>query len=351
MYCSISFTVHFCIFSVGRKKYRDGNHPLGYELPSTLFLRWGIFIYMKYKNWGNFKLPCASISAIMTRPKNSNDLSKRDRSALQKIQSKEELLEADILKLKELDAKRERFLNPPLSETCKKYLVGMFGYMKYNAKIAKTAQSQKPCVTKGVELEEQGIELVSFIDKKQYQRPTGYVENENFIGVCDAICLEENHILYVKTSWNASNFMAVRISNKLSHSHWAQMQGYLDLYKLNNGTVCFVLANTPTHLIEQEKASFFKKYMFGEIDREKYEVELMKFDSLFNFEKIPINKRIIRFEVKKSEEYIQKVLQRLELSRNYLSEFDRIFMKNKNILTLPEDYMNVSQSEDEEDNT
>lgn len=282
----------------------------------------------------------------MSRPKNSNDLTKRDRSALQKIQSKEELIEADILKLKELDAKRERFLNPPLSETCKKYLVGMFGYMKYNAKIAKTAQSQKPCVSKGVELEEQGIELVSFIDKKQYERPTGYVENDYFIGVCDAICLEEGHILDVKTSWNASNFMAVRISNKLSHSHWGQMQGYLNLYNLDRGTVCFVLANTPPHLIEQEKASLFKKYMFGEIDREKYEVDTAKFDSLFNFEKIPINKRIIRFEVNKSPEYVQKVIQRVELCREYISEFDKSFMKNKNIVTSAEDYMNVPSEED-----
>lgn len=281
----------------------------------------------------------------MSRPKNANDLTKKDRSILQKIQSKDDLDEKDIAKLNELDEKHLRFLNPPLSETCKTYLIGRYGYIKYNTRTARTVP-ERPCITKGVALEEQGIELVSFMDKKRYERPTGFVENDNIIGVCDAICLDEGRILEIKTSWNAANFMETRRTNKLSHTHWAQMQGYLDLYQMDSGIVCFVLANTPPHLIEQEKATLFRKYMFGEIDREKYETEIDKFDSLFNFEKIPLNKRIIRFEVKRSAEYMAKVNCRVGLCREYLTEFDRTFTKNKNIVTSAEDYMNVSTEED-----
>lgn len=305
----------------------------------------GDFYFMKYRNWNDFKVPCASINTIMTRPKNVNDLTKRDRSALEKIQAKTELSELDIEKLRQLDEKHLKYLNPPLSETCKSYLIGKYGYLKYNVKTAKTVPN-RPCVTKGIELEEQGIDLVSFIDKKQYKRPEGYVENEHIIGVCDAICLDDSRVLEVKTSWNAANFMEIRRTNKLSNAHWAQMQGYLNLYEMDYGIVCFVLANTPAHLIEQEKASLFKKYMFGEIDREKYELEIDKFESLFNFEKIPLNRRIIRFEVKRSEKYMSKVVHRIGMCREFLAEFDKNFMKNKIIVTSEEDYINVQSEED-----
>lgn len=301
---------------------------------------------MRHKKWDTFKVPCAAINTILSPPRGCTDLNKKEVAQLKKIQAKDELLPDDIEKLKVFDEKREKFINPPLSEGAKKYLIGSYGYMKYNTKSARTSISNKPCVAKGVALEEQGIELVSMVDKKNYQRPTGYIENDYIIGVCDAICLDDKHILEIKTSWNAANFMGVRRTNKLSNAHWAQMQGYLNLYNLDHGTVCFVLANTPPHLVELERASLFNKYLLGEVDREKYEIQTAKLDGIFNFEKIPAKKRIIRFDVKKSEEYIAKVIHRVGLCRDYLTQFDQIFTKNKNIITLAEDYLNASTEED-----
>lgn len=301
---------------------------------------------MRYKKWDKFKVPCDSISRVMSRPKNATDLTKAEKISLVKIQEKDELNEKDILKLKAFDEKRQIFLDPSLSESCKTFLIGNYGYLKYNAKAAKASFKQRPWVTKGVALEEQGIQMVCEVDKKNYERPTGYVENENFIGVCDAICLDEKHILDIKTSWNAANFMEVRRTNKLSHHHWAQMQGYLNLYDMEAGTVCYVLANTPPHLIQQEQSNLFNKYMMGEVDREKYELQNRKLDVIFNYEKIPANKRIIRFDVHKSQEYITNVIKRIGYCRDYLSEFDKAFTQNKNIVTSAEDYLNVPSEED-----
>ncbi len=132
----------------------------------------------------------------------------------------------------------------------------------------------------------------------------------------------------------------------LSNHHWGQMQGYLNLYDMEYGTVCYVLANTPPHLVEQEWASLFNKFLLGEIDREKYELQSRKLEGIFNFEKIAASKRIIRFDVKRSDEYLLKVFQRVDLCREYLTEFDQTFVQNKNILTLAEDYLNAPSEED-----
>jgi len=288
----------------------------------------------------------------MSKPKGFNDLNAADKRTIEKILKNEFKTEKELKKLRELHDKRNNYLNPPiLSEGAKNYLIGRYAFEKYNARTPKSylLEKQRPCVTKGVTLESKGIEIVSYLDKKEYKRPESFLENDYLIGVCDALCLnDDKSIIDVKTSWNAANFMSIRRKNKLSFAHWAQMQGYLELYGIESGIVCFVLVNTPDNLIEQERILCTKKYIFGEIDREKYEEEQEKFDSIYNFDKIPLNKRVIRFEVKRNRDFIKLVEKRVELCREYLNEFERLFLLNKNVVTSIEDYSNV---EVEEDNT
>lgn len=78
---------------------------------------------MKYRNWDDFKVGCASIQDVMSRPKNHNNLKATEREKLETLLSKEEKTEKDLAVLSELNKKIERYINPPLSETCKKYLL------------------------------------------------------------------------------------------------------------------------------------------------------------------------------------------------------------------------------------
>lgn len=300
---------------------------------------------MKYRKWDDFKVGCASIQDVMSRPKYHNNLNSKERTTLDKLLSKENKLAEDLVKIGELNKKIEKYINPPLSETCKKYLLSRYAPIKYDTGRLSVFQ-KRPCVQKGIDLEQSGIDLVSSVTKVKYNRPKDYSENEYLIGMCDAISSDGSTILEIKTSWSAASFMEGRRLDKLSPTHFSQMQGYLNLYGIKKGLVCFTLVNTPPHLIEQEINSLERRYMMGEIQSDKYESELLKLENLFDFRNIPKSKRIITFEVERSDEYIDVLIKKVKMCREFLNEFEKAFMRNKKILTSFKDYLAIGAEED-----
>lgn len=282
----------------------------------------------------------------MSRPKGCNDLTKSDLKSKDYLLSLPNLDDGQVAKMAFFKKKRELFLDPPLSETAKSYLVERYAADKYNIRRASAGGQQKAQVTKGVALEKEGIELIRFLDKIDYKQPEKAIENDHLIGQCDILCYENRRIVEVKTSWNAANFMQKRRENKVSFQQWCQIQGYLELYNIDFGQIVYALVNTPPHLIDQEKSNVFRRYTFGEITREDYENQIEKYDTLFDYSKIPINKRVVRFDVPRCPEFMPKVIHKLGLCRDFLNEFERIFLSNKNILTLPEMYLTIAPPEE-----
>ena len=283
----------------------------------------------------------------MSHPKNVRDLTKTEIKRRDLILAREMKEDGDEEKIAFLTQKRGIFLHPPLSETAKSYLVERYAADKYNIRRASAGGLQKWTVAKGVALEKEGIELIKSLDKIDYKQPEKPNSNEYLIGQCDILCQENKRIVEVKTSWNAANFMQKRRENKISFQQWCQLQGYLELYDIDFGQVIYVLVNTPVHLIDQEKANLFRRYMFGELIREDYEEQIEKYDSLFDYSKIPLNKRVIRFDVPRCSAFMPKVKEKVTLCREFLNEFERLFLSNKNILTLPETYIDIAAPEED----
>lgn len=306
---------------------------------------------MKYKKWDNFKVHCSSISKIITPPRNSNGLNKKEERSFKKLTKQEVLTDDDVEILNSLNAKIDKGNNPPLSETTKKFLVNRYSVERFNIRTASLFIGGKATQQKGFALESDGLQLLSDIDGVNYICPKDLISNDYILGICDALTPQKDKIIEIKTSWNATTFMTNRVSNKLSFENWCQMQGYLEIHDINIGQVCYVLVNTPTHLITQEYANLFKRYTFGEITREKYDEDLEKYETIFDYNKIPMKKRVIRFDVQRDRDFMKKVYKRINLCREYLAQFERDFMLNKNILTLSEHYKNAKSAEGEESNT
>jgi hypothetical protein len=285
----------------------------------------------------------------MARPLGCNDLTKKDLKKQATILAKDEKTDDDIVDLEFFRQKRDKFLHPPLSETAKAYLIERYSSEKYNIRRASAGGLLKGTITKGIALEKEGVDLISFLDKIKYQKPDAPVSNDYLIGECDIFCDDSTKLVEVKTSWNAGNFMKNRRVNKLTFQQWCQIQGYMELYDIDFGQVCHVLVNTPPHLIDQEKTNLFKRYTFGELTRDEYEDNLEKYDSIFDYSKIPISKRVIRFDVPRFKEFMPLVYDKIDKCRVWLNEFERAFLSNKIIVTSPEDYINAVNPE--EDNT
>lgn len=272
----------------------------------------------------------------MTRPKHCTDLTTAQRATYQRLNAKPELNEKDIETLDVLNAKIQRFNDPELSAAAKKYLIKRYSWAKYN-KGTLPAEQKSSFLVKGNELEQDGIEILKQKDGIDYERPTEFTENGFLFGRCDIISRENRKVLDVKVSWSIHSFLPNYIT-KLSEKYWWQMQGYMELYDADVAQVRYVLLNTPAHLIERERSKHVEKYLFGEIDSEKFEEEMEKLDLCYDYTKIPDKRKIITYEFEREPSIIPLVYKKIEKCREWLSEFDSTHVLNKKIVTSMGDY-------------
>jgi len=287
----------------------------------------------------------------MAQPKGYLNLSKSQAEKYAFLSNKAQLSKQEADKLAFLINKRNLYLNPPvLSVGAENHLIEMYSRERYTIRRASSGGQGKPSQIKGFLLEKEGLQLLSKLDGIEYIKQVGAISDDYFIGVCDTICPSDNSIVEIKTSWNAANFMKNRKSNfKLSNEIWGEVQGYLHLYNIPKGQVCYVLVNTPSHLIEQEWANLFKRYAYGEIPREKYDELCYKLEGFFDYNKIPEKKRVIRFDIDYSPAYIAKAKTKIDMARVWLNDYEKDFMSNKNIKTNPDLYLSSPDVDDSEE--
>lgn len=287
----------------------------------------------------------------MAQPKGYLNLSKSQHQKLEFLLTKNDLTEKEALSLDILQKKRSLYLNPPvLAAGAENYLVEIYSRERYNIKKASAGGIAKSTQIKGFALEKEGLELLSKIDNIHYKKEVDAISDDYFIGVCDILCPSKSKLIEIKTSWNAANFMQVKKRNyKLPSEIYGQVQGYLHLYNLPKGQICYVLVNTPPHLIEQEWANLFKRYSYGEITREKYDEGCYKLEGFYDYNKIPEKKRIIRIDVDYSPAYIAKAKIKVDLARVWLNDFEKSFFSKKNILAKTESYLNTKETESDDD--
>ena len=311
----------------------------------------GVFYFMKYKDWSDFKIYCSRINTLMGQPKGFNALSKGQAGRLAMLLAKPELNEKDKEQLAFFNGKHRLYLNPPiLSVGAENYLVEIYSRERYGIRRVSAGGLGRSTQAKGFALEKEGLELLSSIDNIKYEKQVEVISNNYLIGVCDAKCPSGSKIVEVKTSWNAANFMKNKRGNfKLPNEIYGQVQGYLDLYKIPNGQVCYVLVNTPAHLIEQEWANLFKKFSYGEITREKYDEGCYKLEGFYDYNKIPEKKRVIKFDIQYSPAYMAKAKTKVDMARLWLNDFEKRFMSTKNIQTNPELYINSQETDNNEE--
>lgn len=301
----------------------------------------------KYKNWDYFKIHCGSIHKLLTNPPHATDVTKKDAERLAKINLKEEKTDKEIKFIEACKAKKDRFLNPPLSDGCKNHLIERYFKDKYNANWVSAGSKFPAEMLKGASLEPVAIEILSRVDGIDYFHPEEAKSNDFLIGRPDIYCYDNKKLLDIKITWNAASFGKLHLQD-LAEPAYAQINGYMDIYGFEEAEVCYLLLNTPSYMIEQKRKDFFRKFVDGSITRDVFDEKLEELADQFDYEKkIPEAKRIIRHPVKKDNAYLERVYKKMPLCREFLAEYDRIFMKNNKIVALPENYQKNSKVSEE----
>lgn len=104
---------------------------------------------------------------------------------------------------------------------------------------------------KGIQCEDQSIELLNLVYFKDYKKNSGRVENELMSGECDI--LTPNYIRDVKTSWSLETFPAL-VEDGEDKIYEYQGRAYMYLYDRPEFRLDYCMVTTPEDMRKYESA-------------------------------------------------------------------------------------------------
>ena len=202
-----------------------------------------------------------------------------------------------------------------LSKTAQKHLIEVYIAEKYGRK----RDIQTKQMKKGIEAEQDSIDLLSMYLKLPFSKNEERFKNDFITGLPDII--NGDTIIDIKSSYDLWTFLG-NIPDKLDNLYYWQMQSYMWLTGTRNATIAYCLVNTPESIIQQEKYYLLKKMDVISEESPEFIKEAMKIEFNMTFDDISINERILTFNVNRSEDDILRIENKVLKARTFLQELE-----------------------------
>lgn len=210
-----------------------------------------------------------------------------------------------------------------LSKTAQKHLIEVYIAEKYGRK----RDIQTKQMKKGVEAEQDSIDLLSMYLKLPFSKNEERFKNDFITGLPDII--NGDTIIDIKSSYDLWTFLG-NIPDKLDNLYYWQMQSYMWLTGTKNATIAYCLVNTPESIIQQEKYYLLKKMDVISEESPEFIKEAMKIEFNMTFDDISINERILTFNVSRSEDDILRIENKVLKARTFLQELEQTHLNFNN---------------------
>src|ERR1700753_3093571 len=128
-----------------------------------------------------WKCRCSSISKMMANSKDNAPLTDNQIKELAELEAKPSRTEKQGLRIAELVLKREKSKDVVLSDTCIAYLTESYAW-EVHGKFNVTKELDIEYIQKGREVEDESIELLSFVRDIPFQKNQERIENDFLSG-------------------------------------------------------------------------------------------------------------------------------------------------------------------------
>jgi len=262
---------------------------------------------MKAVDFSNQLFRCSQLGRIMAGVKPA--LTQRQKETMTGLLEKQKagkITEKQTITLGSLLDKKNA--KPELSTTTKKYLDEIFLEAVFNRK----QELRNKYLDKGIMVEESAITLYSEVTGTLFLKNKDRLKNDLIIGECDNA---QGKIRDIKSSWDLSTFpmFEEEMNNDI---YWWQLQGYMQLWDLDEAELVYCLVDTPAMLIDDEKRRV--SWQGGYIDLpQNLEDEIT---ASMRFNDIPPELRVKVYEVERDEAAMQSLEQQIGRCREYLVE-------------------------------
>jgi hypothetical protein len=204
-----------------------------------------------------------------------------------------------------------------LSKTAQRHLLEVYIAEKYGRK--KDIQTKQ--MKKGIEVEDESIELLNQYLNKDYSKNTQRFSNEFITGLPDIVALSPNTVVDIKSSYDLWTFLG-NLPDKLDNLYYWQLQSYMWLTGSEKAYIAYCLVDTPFGIIEQEKRYLLNKMDVISEESPEYVQEATKLEFNMTFDDIAVNERVLIFPVDRSEDDILRIQYKVERAREYLGEIE-----------------------------
>lgn len=216
--------------------------------------------------------------------------------------------------------------NGEMGQTAIKRLVKVYAFEKWGREEIITADS----LTKGIEQEGLGIELVNRVEGKKFVKNEERIENSFFSGIPDMFegkdIRKAKLIADNKCPFSAQTFLENEI-NELKKIYDAQLHCYADLCQSPKAAVYFTLVDSPESIILKKINKL--KWDMGVIDDsvdDEFKQAVAELEFNHRFDDIPEKERVIKVEVQIENQKILAAHAAAEKAREWLAEFDELRM-------------------------
>jgi hypothetical protein len=210
-----------------------------------------------------------------------------------------------------------------LSKTAQKHLIEVYISEKYGRK----RDIQTKQMKKGIEAEQDSIDLLSMYLKLPFSKNEERFKNDFITGLPDII--NGDTIIDIKSSYDLWTFLG-NIPDKLDNLYYWQMQSYMWLTSTIKATIAYCLVNTPESIIQQEKYYLLKKMDVISEESPEFIKEAMKVEFNMTFDDISINERILTFNVNRNEDDILRIEHKVLKARTFLQELEQTHLNFNN---------------------
>ena len=204
-----------------------------------------------------------------------------------------------------------------LSKTAQKHLIEVYVSEKYGRK--KDVQTKQ--MKKGIEVEDDSIELLNHYWGVGYMKNTHRFTNDYISGHPDIITVNPNKVIDIKSSYDLWTFLS-NIPEKLDSLYYWQLQSYMWLTGAHTGHIAYCLVNTPFNIVEQEKRYLLNKMNVISEESVEYVKESLKLEFNLTFDDINIEERVLIFNVERNNDDILKIQHKVEKAREFLKELE-----------------------------
>lgn len=208
-----------------------------------------------------------------------------------------------------------------LSKTAQRHLLEVYIKEKYGRE--KDIQTRQ--MKKGIEVENDSIDLLSLYLKTPFKKNEERVTNDYITGLPDLFqgenILNANEIIDIKSSYDLWTFLG-NIPDKLDSLYYWQMQSYMWLTNAKQARIAYCLSNTPESILQQEKYYLLKKMDVISDESPEFLKEAAKLEFSLKFDDISIDERVLLFNVDRCEDDILRIQHKVEQARLHLQEIE-----------------------------